>query len=57
MRARLARYASTPPDTFGRLTPARTRELNSDITRLLDDEIEVSIELAKLAGIIARGGR
>jgi hypothetical protein len=48
MRARLARYASTPPDVFGRLTPARTRELNKDVGVLLNDEWEAFFELAKM---------
>lgn len=47
MRARLARYASTPPDVFGRLTPARTRELNADVVRLLNDEWAGYAELTK----------
>jgi hypothetical protein len=51
MRARLARYASTPPDVFGRLTPARTRELNADIGRLLIDELDAQIELAKITAM------
>lgn len=51
MRARLARYASTPPDVFGRLTPARTRELNTDIGRLLLDDLEAQIELARISGL------
>lgn len=53
MRARLARYASTAPDVFGRLTPARTRELDEDVTRLLRDEWSGHTLLA----VTARGGR
>lgn len=49
MRARLAVYAHISPSEFGALTPARTRELNSDVTAILDEQLEVRIELAKLA--------
>lgn len=43
--ARLARYASIGPDEFGRLTPARTRELDDAIDVLLGQEWRGYLEL------------
>jgi hypothetical protein len=43
--ARLARYASTPPDQFGRLTPAQTRELDAAVELLLRQETNAQLEL------------
>lgn len=45
--ARLARYAHLSPTEFGTLTPARTQTLNEHIGRMLDDEWNGYIELAK----------
>lgn len=50
---RLARYGIAQPDQFGRLTPARTRALDAELTAQLNDEWEGYVRLA----IIARGAR
>lgn len=57
--ARLGRYANVPPDQFGAMTPARTRELNGAVTALLNDEwsgyLEIALQHARLVATLTRG--
>lgn len=57
--ARLARYAHVSPDQFGRMTPARTLELDNAVRGLLDDEWrgywQVALEHARLLATVLRG--
>lgn len=48
--ARLAHYASTSPDEFGRMTPVRAQELDREVQALREADWETRIELAKLSG-------
>jgi hypothetical protein len=50
---KFARHGLASPDTFGRMTPARCRTLDAELTAQLDDEWEGYVRLA----MIARGGR
>lgn len=43
--ARLARYANISPDSFGRLTPAQTRELDGAVDELVGQEWRGYLEL------------
>jgi hypothetical protein len=57
--ARLGRYASVSPDQFGRMTPARTRELDAAVTTLVNDEwsgyLELALQHARLVATLGRG--
>jgi hypothetical protein len=57
--ARLARYAHVSPDQFGRMTPARTRQLDSAVESLVNDEwrgyLELALQHAKLIATLSRG--
>jgi hypothetical protein len=57
--ARLGRYASVSPDEFGRMTPARTRELEAAVTALVNDEwsgyLEIALQHARLVATLGRG--
>jgi hypothetical protein len=57
--AALARYGNVSPDQFGRMTPARTRELAKAVLKLRDDEwsgyLELLLQHAKLVATLGRG--
>ena len=57
--AALARYGNVSPDQFGRMTPARTREMYKAVARLIDDEwkgyLELMLQHAKLVATLGRG--
>lgn len=57
--ARLGRYAHVSPDEFGRMTPARTRTLETAVSALVNDEwngyLELVLQHARLVATLSRG--
>jgi hypothetical protein len=57
--ARLARYAHVSPDEFGRMTPVRTRRLDTAVSELVNDEwrgyLELLLQHAKLIATLRSG--
>lgn len=53
----LARHGNVQPDEFGRMTPARTRELYRGVAKLRDDDwngyLELALQHAKMMAMLA----